>query len=182
MWIFSGFRLGRISRYSSPSIEDLGRTDVERRCKHCGEPFIPRENVARQRYCTKAGCQQARRNQWRKRKLLTDRDYRDNQSDAQKRWRESHKEYWGEYRASHPDYVEKNRALQRERNRRGRGALIAKGDELSVLNPMRSGYYRLIPAGGDAIAKRDEYLVKLDILPGTYPQGPTPVPDCKQIT
>jgi hypothetical protein len=155
---------------------------VEGRCDHCEEVFIPLKNVAHQRYCSKAGCQQARRNQWRKRKLLTDPDYRGNQHDAEQRWRESHKDYWRRYRASHPDYVERNRALQRERNRRRRGALIAKRDELTGRNSMRSGYYRLIPAGGDVIAKRDEYLVKLDILPATYPQGPTLVPDCKQIT
>jgi len=83
-----------------------------------------------------------RRNRWRKRKLLTDPEYQGNQRDAQKRWRESHKEYWRGYRASHPDYVKRNRALQRERNDRRRGSLIAK---------------------------RDEYLVKIDILPGAYP-------------
>ena len=142
---------------------------MERRCEHCGEPFIFRKNVACQRYCSKAGCQQGRRNRWRRRKLLTDPDYRDNQYDSQKRWRESHKGYWSGYRASHPDYVERNRTLQRERNHRRRGDLIAKRDESSDRNPMRSGYYRLIPAGGEAIAKRDEYLVKLDILPGAYP-------------
>jgi hypothetical protein len=60
--------------------------------------------------------------------------------------------------------------------------LIAKRDELTIRNPVRSGYYRLIVAGGEGIAKSDEYLVKLDILPATYPQGPILVPDCKQIT
>lgn len=163
-------------------IVDLGRVNVERHCRHCGEPFVVRRNVACQRYCSKADCQQARRRQWRRRKLVSDRDYRDNQYDAQKRWRESHKDYWRGYRASHPEYVEQNRALQRERNHRRRGEVIAKRDELSIRKPVRSGYYRLIPAEGEAIAKRDAYLVKLDILPGTYPQGPTPLPDCKQIT
>jgi hypothetical protein len=155
---------------------------VERRCEHCGEPFIPRKNVACQRYCSKAGCQQARRNRWRKRKILTDPDYRDNQRDAQKRWRESHRDYWRRYRALHPEYVERNRLLQGERNRRRRGVLIAKRDELKARNPMRSGYYRLILAEGDGIAKRDEYLVKLDVLPGTYLHKPLLLPDCKQIT
>lgn len=159
-----------------------GGQDVERRCEYCGEPFTVRNNVACQRYCSKAGCQKGRRNAWRKRKLLSDKDYRGNQQDAQKRWRESHKEYWRGYRASHPEYVERNRALQRERNDRRRGCLIAKRDESSSRNSMRSGYYRLIPAGKDAIAKRDAYLVKLDILPGTYHHNPTRSPDCKQIT
>jgi len=137
--------------------------------------------VPSQRYCSKARCQKARRNQWRKRKLLDDPDYRDNQRDAQKRWREGHKDYWGEYRGSHPDYVERNRKLQGERNHKRRGSLIAKRDESRTRDSMRSGYYRLIPAEGDVIAKRDEYLVKLDVLPGTYLQDLFP-PDCKEIT
>lgn len=155
---------------------------MERRCKHCGDPFRPRRNVAQQRYCSKAGCQEARRNQWRKRKLGTDPDYRLNQYDAQKRWRENHPEYWRGYRASHPGYVERNRALQRDRNHRRRGGLIAKRYESTDGNPMRSGYYRLIVAGGQRIAKSDEYLVKLDILPKGYLQDLSVLPDCKQIT
>jgi hypothetical protein len=155
---------------------------VERRCEHCGERLIPRPNVPHQRYCSKAGCQEARRNRWRKRKLGTDKDYRDNQYDAQKRWRESHPDYWKGYRASHPGYVERNRTLQRERNHRRRGGLIAKRYESSDGNPMRSGYYRMIVAGGEGIAKSDEYLVKLDILPSAYPRDTSFLPDCKQIT
>jgi hypothetical protein len=143
--------------------------------------FMPRSNVASQRYCSKAGCQKARRNQWRKRKLLNDPAYRDNQRDAQKRWREGHKDYWRLYRGSHPDYVERNRELQGVRNSRRGGSLIAKRDESTSRNIVGSGYYRLIPAEGDVIAKRDEYLVKLDVLPGTYLQDLFP-PDCKEIT
>ena len=155
---------------------------MERRCKHCGGLFTPRPNVAHQRYCSKARCQEARRNQWRKRKLGADLDYRLNQYDAQKRWRENHPEYWRGYRASHPGYVERNRALQRDRNHRRRGGVIAKRYESSDGNPMRSGYYRLIVAGGQRIAKSDEYLVKLDILPRGYLQDLSLLPDCKQIT
>ena len=158
---------------------------MERRCEHCGERFIPRKNVARQRYCSKVGCQEARRNQWRRKKLLADSDYRDNQYDAQKRWRERHRDYWSAYRAAHPGYVERNRALQRERNGRRKNALIAKSDELTNRNPMRSGYYRLILAGAEAIANSDEYLVKIDVLSDTYLKDPAPrsvFPDCKQIT
>jgi len=47
---------------------------------------------------------------------------------------------------------------------------------------MRSGVYRMIPEGGKGIAKSDEYLVKLDILPSTYPRDTSFLPDCKQIT
>lgn len=155
---------------------------MERRCKQCRDLFTPRPNVAHQQCCSKTNCQAARRDQWRKRKLATDPDYRLNQYDAQKRWREKHPEYWREYRASHWGYVEKNRALQRHRNRKRREGVIANRDESSNRNAMRSGYYRLIAAGRERIAKSDEYLVKLDVIPRGYLQGLDIFPDCKQIT
>jgi hypothetical protein len=37
-------------------------------------------------------------------------------------------------------------------------------------------------AGGKGIAKRDEYLVKLDVIPGSYLRDGGVFPDCKQIT
>ena len=155
---------------------------MQRRCKHCGDWFIPRSNVAHQRYCPKVECQKARKNQWRKRKLATDPDYRLNQYDAQKRWRQRHPEYWREYRASHSEYAQRNRALQQDRNHKRRQEVIAKRDESSTCPPMRSGYYRLIPAEGEAIAKSDEYFVKLDVIAGTYLQDLDIFSDCKQIT
>jgi hypothetical protein len=78
--------------------------------------------------------------------------------------------------------VEKNKVLQRDRNHRRREGLIAKRDESRSWNAVRSGVYRLIPAGAEEIAKSDAYLVKLDVLSGSYPQGASFFSDCKQIT
>jgi hypothetical protein len=47
---------------------------------------------------------------------------------------------------------------------------------------MRSGLYRLTPAGEEGIAKSDAYLVKLDVLSSSYPQESSFSSDCKQIT
>ena len=132
---------------------------MERRCEHCGEVFIPLTNVARQRYCSKADCQKARRNQWRKRKLLHAIRTTGAISMTRKRGGERATRGTGSrYRASHPDYVERNRALQRERNHRRRGALIAKRDELRDRNPMRSGYYRLIWPGEKGLQRATSTL------------------------
>lgn len=35
-----------------------------------------------------------------------------------------------------------------------------------------SGYYNLLPADGDVIAKSDVLLVKLDVVSGNYINGP----------
>lgn len=155
---------------------------MKRRCEHCGDRFRPRPNVAHQRYCSREECQRARKREWHKGKLRTDEAYRDNQRDAQKRWRENHLGYWKAYRDCHPEYVERNRVLQRERNHKRRAHLIAKSDESRACNPMRSGLYRLTPAGEEGIAKSDAYLVKLDVLSSGYPQESSFSSDCKQIT
>ena len=78
--------------------------------------------------------------------------------------------------------MERNRALQRGRNRRRKEGLIAKRYESRDWNRMRSGVYRLIPAGGGGIAKSDAYLVKLDVIAGGYLRNLDLFPDCKQIT
>lgn len=126
---------------------------MERRCEHCGKKFIPLSNIPGQRYCSCHQCQNARRQKWRKQKLAIDQDYKSNQADAQRRWCEKNKGYWGRYRASHPEYVERNRQLQRVRNQRRKGV-----NEASDTSTM--------------IAKSDVLLVKLDFISTGYPHGP----------
>ncbi len=67
-------------------------------CKACRatRPVNPRN--PNQEYCNRADCQRARKRAWQRKKRATDPDYRENQNDCQKRWRESHPEYWREYR------------------------------------------------------------------------------------
>lgn len=152
---------------------------MERRCEHCGKKFIPLSNIPGQRYCSCRQCQNARRKKWRKQKLAIDQDYKGNQADAQRRWCEKNKGYWGRYRASHPEYVERNRQLQRVRNQRRKGVneasdtstMIAKRYALSQEKTDISGYYKLVPAGPQMIAKSDVLLVKLDFISTGYPHG-----------
>jgi len=82
--------------------------------------------------------------------------------------------------ASHPEYVERNRQLQRVRNQRRKGdnevsdtsTMIAKRYALSQEKTNISGYYKLVPAGPQMIAKSDVLLVKLDFISTGYPHGP----------
>ena len=68
------------------------------RCNACHriQPVNPRN--PKQEYCNRADCQRARKRAWQRKKRATDPDYRQNQIDAHKRWRERHPEYWREYR------------------------------------------------------------------------------------
>lgn len=68
------------------------------RCNACHriQPINPRS--PKQEYCNRADCQRARKREWQRKKRATDPDYRQNQNDCQKRWREQHPHYWREYR------------------------------------------------------------------------------------
>jgi hypothetical protein len=144
---------------------------AKRRCAGCGELFVPRPNVPHQRYCSTPDCQRTRRRCWQREKLQADADYRANQAAAQRRWRESHPDYWRVYRARHPEYSARNRAEQRERNRRRRLAVtgpsppgIVKMDVCAVETPPVSGTYRLIPVPEAGVAKMNAYLVKMQVI------------------
>ena len=138
-----------------------------KRCqnKDCGVLFTPCPQVPGQTYCSKKACQQARKNEWNRKKLATDADYREARQAAQQRWKEKNSNYWKEYRARHPDYTKKNRNQQRIRNQ-NRPKLpaeskIAKTDESTHTKPIGTGRYRIIPIHSGTIAKTDECIVEI---------------------
>lgn len=106
--------------------------------------------------------------------MASDKDYKANQDDAQKRWCSKNQDYWQRYRDEHPDYVERNRQLQKVRNARRstearRRHPIAKRYALTEKKVNISGYYKLIPANQQVIANSDVLLVKLDLIANGYP-------------
>lgn len=142
-----------------------------KRCAGCGGLFTSRPNVPLQRFCSNSACQHRRRAHWQRAKLKQDPDYRANQAEAQRRWRERHPHYWREYRQSHPEYSTRNREQQRQRNRRrGRPApsvsspRFAKMDGCAEESAVSSGTYWLTPVDKSGIAKMDAYLVKMQIF------------------
>ncbi len=136
---------------------------MEKTCACCSKTFIPLPTVRNQLYCSETQCQKARKKRWQKRKLMTDEAYRENQSDARKAWVKKNSDYWKRYREKNPAYTERNRLLQRERNRRKRGApVIAKMDELTPRKTIVPGRYRLVPV----IANMDELIVEIGVISG----------------
>lgn len=143
---------------------------MKRRCASCGELFITDCYHPHQKYCRKVECQRYRRNEYQKKKLRTDADYRANQYAAQAKWRETHSHYWKEYRASHPAYVERNRILSRARCST---LLLSHSDsdsDFAKMNialpqlPLKSGRYRLEPYGQKGFAKMGVAIVQLSLL------------------
>ncbi len=134
-----------------------------KQCIACGQPFKPRPQIPQQSYCSSPDCQRERRRQWQRDKLQSDSDYQDNQARAQQAWNQRNPDYWREYRASHPKYVERNRALQQERNAKAMVAPIAKTDASTPVIPLPSGIYHLRLATEDGIAKMDVWTVEITV-------------------
>jgi hypothetical protein len=145
-------------------------------CACCGASFDPHPAVKGQKYCSRGECQRARRRRWQREKLAVDEAYRHNQAAAQQSWRARNPDYWRRYRLRHPEYAQRNRELQRQRNRQRRwgseDGSIAKMDALTGRNNDISGLWKLVPFGVDGIAKMDALVVKIDVIQGTCPQGP----------
>lgn len=140
-----------------------------RRCKHCHQPFCPRPQNRQQQYCSAPACQQARKRDWQQQKLRTDPDYRANQHEAQRGWRERNPDYWREYRKRHPDYARRNRERQQERNQRLREQCpglvpIAKMDASTPKIPISPGRYLLSRVDSGSIAKMDALIVEINVV------------------
>jgi hypothetical protein len=120
----------------------------------CGNLFVPCPKVKEQQYCPKPECQKERKRRWHRKKLLDDPEYVQNRRDAQRRWRETHRDYWRRYR-------------QRERNhRRTAGSSpIAKMDALRGESRFIPGMYQLVPIGAGTIAKTDAINVEIRVVP-----------------
>jgi hypothetical protein len=145
--------------------------DHKNYCQNC----LCRLTVTRnpnQRYCNQPSCQKRRKNLWRQAKRIQDPDYKSNQQKANRCWQQSHQNYWRGYRMKHPDYVNRNREMQKARDRarlpRDKGAShLAKSDADRVKIIIESGTYRLIPLEHH-LAKSDAFTAKIDIITDTY--------------
>jgi hypothetical protein len=122
-------------------------------CVNCATFFIPRNR--KQNYCTKAGCQRARKAAWQRFKLKYDDEYRSQQHLSQQKWLQTKPGYYRSYRRRNPDKVQRNRALQIVRNRRNRqqfsrkkafnDPLIAKMDARKFYHFNMVGQFYLVP-------------------------------------
>jgi hypothetical protein len=135
------------------------------RCAHCQQFIVLNPHIKNQRYCNSAACQRVRKTLWQKQKLKTDSDYKANQKDCQKQWRENHPGYWRNWRAEHPEYSKRNCIQQQERNRQ-RAFKIAKMDASMTESFIKSGCYFIIPEllGPVIIAKMDASIQKVRLI------------------
>ena len=148
-------------------------------CRHCGKilPRNPRLKKS-QKYCSALSCQQARKNAWGRKEYRTNTSHRKKRLESQKACyakRPGHA-YQAAYREKHPEYDQRNRELQRKRNKRhpeDGGSMIVNTDALS-LHPSIDGAYVLMPiAKGGKIVNTDAYVVQLHAMTGSQTYLPS---------
>ena len=136
-------------------------------CINCSRDFIQSPRHKNQNYCKREKCQRSKKADWQREKMRTDPEYKANQKLSNRKWRESNPGYWKRYRERNPEKAERNRMLQRLRNKKKtsykadcRGT-IAKMDASELLKSTKFkavGQYWLVPV----IAKMD--VLKVNIV------------------
>lgn len=72
----------------------------EKLCTYCKQKFQRSHYHPDQRVCSSGDCQRRRRNDYHRKKLTEDPDYREQCRDSQKKWREKNPDYMKQYRAA----------------------------------------------------------------------------------
>ena len=144
----------------------------EIQCCHCGHFFPKSPRHKEQYYCRKPECQKARKAAWKRKKMRDDPEYRLNHQASNKAWFEAHPGYWKRYRKKNPKKAERNRILQKIRNKRrlkkNQGgsdcSLIAKVDASTTRKIKVIGQFWMVPV----IAKVDALKVYIYEIPTPY--------------
>lgn len=143
-------------------------------CINCYGLFLPSPRHKNQSYCMKPECRRAKKAAWKRTKMRTDADFRQDQRLSNQKWAQTHRDYWTRYRKRNPDKAHRNRILQRIRNKRRAAnrqksdeqneALIAKVDASTSQNYNMIGQFWLVPI----IAKVDALKVNIVEVPAPY--------------
>jgi hypothetical protein len=147
-------------------------------CAHCGKSFPGNPRVKKQKYCSALSCQNARKRKSDRKSTGTSKGKLLHQK-RNKRWRDTYSahEYQREYRIDHPQYVERNRELQRKRNKKRKKdltSMIVKTDAL-LLQPLRNGAYMGFKIKKEKIVKTDAFILQMQVQQGIeahLPQKP----------
>ena len=125
-------------------------------CAHCGAYFIPDPRQKNPRYCGEPACQRARKAAWQREKMRLDGDYQANQKRCQQDWCKANPGYWKKYRDTHPQQAERNRILQRVRNRK-----------------RQAGISQICSSAGQAVKMDTSLIAKMDASKSSGTSGNT---------
>jgi hypothetical protein len=152
---------------------------TERRCRYCDQQFQPSRCHPEQAVCSQRVCQQRRRAESRKRKLISDPEYRQVCRESARKWRGDHPGYWQQYRAAHPQSVARNRTRQRQRDQRRRLLHLANNNSALDLKSSVAGVWLLGPTAA-ALANNNLATAQVFILQGPVRKPLASEASCKQ--
>ena len=152
---------------------------IERRCRYCDQQFQPSRCHPEQAVCSARVCQQRRRADNRKQKLIADPEYREVCRESARKWRGDHVGYWKQYRATHLQSAEQNRIRQRQRDQRRRLSHLANNNSALDLKSAAAGVWLLGPVATD-LANNNLAQVHVFILQGPARKPPASEASCKQ--
>jgi hypothetical protein len=95
-------------------------------------------------------CQQQRRSENRKHKLLTDDEYRLVCNESARKWRADHPSYWRQYRANKPASVQRNLAQQQLRDQQRCLVELANNNSARNLKSFRARVWWWSPGSDPA--------------------------------
>ena len=145
-------------------------------CQHCGCSCQRNPRVKNQKYCSSRVCQNARRNLTNKAKIQKSSGNGLLRQARNKRWRDAFPahEYQKIYRENHPDYVQRNRDLQKERNKKRQrcpAPMIVKTYALSP-QPLQYGVYTSFEIKNEKIVKTYALKAKMQAQYNLEPINP----------
>jgi hypothetical protein len=129
-------------------------------CIHCGNSLPGNTRLKKkQKYCDNKQCQRARMRTWKKKQYNKNITYRKKCLEGQRLWRKDYpsNQYQREYRKEHPGYLNRNRELQRDRNKKRKKepvSMIVKTDAL-LFQPREDGAYMLSKVKKEMIVNRN---------------------------
>lgn len=143
-------------------------------CINCGRNFIKSVRHKNQSYCKRPACRRAKKADWQRTKIKRDSQYKANQRQSNQKWKDANPDYCKKYRERNPEKAERNRMLQRLRDKGRRRKklgikmdVIAKMDSSIFVKPAKFrvvGQYWLIPV----IAKMDSSKVNIVEITSGY--------------
>ena len=118
-------------------------------CRYCQQSFEPSKVRPDQRVCSQPECQRRRRADYHRRKIATDAEYAQVVRDSQRKWRHTHPDFQKTYWQSHPVAADRNRQMQRRRDRHRQAQSLVKNNSALDLKRSSAEVWLVGPAARD---------------------------------
>ena len=137
------------------------------RCVNCNSLFTPAPQVPNQTFCSSPACQKERRKQWHKSRMQSDKDYRENRSDAQKSGAAKNPDYWKngqQAKSKDRDFSPSKQQPQGEKRKRPSIKMDSLIPPQNLGQAIQDGVFRLKVLTPPDDIKMDVWIVELSFI------------------